>query len=247
MGDGLLILAGIVFLFIVWVWTGGPSRPISFAGPFITPITTTGDVQTGYGEDIGTPEVGTSGGSYWSLKSVLGSYENSAPGGSAPAGNRSTFSGRVTITSGISGPSLADEDREYVSLRNASGSGMVDISGWTITGKNGSAYIPRAAEIARYEGGGSLKDIVLESGGEAVIYTGKSPAGGDSYRETSCTRYLDTRRAYDDCVDDHRNDNYFLSDTWLIYLNRSRELWGNNHETITLLDSQGRVVDQYSY
>lgn len=46
--DGLFIITCIVFLFVAWVATGGPSRSISQSGPFITPVTRTGEESQGY-------------------------------------------------------------------------------------------------------------------------------------------------------------------------------------------------------
>ncbi len=50
MNDAFLLIFGLIFLFCVWVYTGGPTHPIAFAGPYITPITNVGQVQSGYGK-----------------------------------------------------------------------------------------------------------------------------------------------------------------------------------------------------
>jgi hypothetical protein len=46
--DGLFVIMCLVFIFIAWVATGGPSRQISTAGPFITPVTRSGEESQGY-------------------------------------------------------------------------------------------------------------------------------------------------------------------------------------------------------
>ena len=40
--DLFLFIGILVFLFVVWVASGGPHRPLSFAGPTIAPLPTTG-------------------------------------------------------------------------------------------------------------------------------------------------------------------------------------------------------------
>lgn len=46
--DALLVIACLVMIYVAWIVTGGPSRPISQAGPFITPITRPGEESQGY-------------------------------------------------------------------------------------------------------------------------------------------------------------------------------------------------------
>ena len=46
--DALLVIACLVMIYVAWIATGGPSRPISKAGPYITPITRTGERSQGY-------------------------------------------------------------------------------------------------------------------------------------------------------------------------------------------------------
>lgn len=38
----------LVFIFVAWVVTGGPNHPIAHEGPFITPVTRSGEEQQGY-------------------------------------------------------------------------------------------------------------------------------------------------------------------------------------------------------
>lgn len=46
--DALLVIACLVMIYVAWIVTGGPSRPISKAGPYITPITRSGEESQGY-------------------------------------------------------------------------------------------------------------------------------------------------------------------------------------------------------
>jgi hypothetical protein len=53
---GTFIIGFFAFFFLLWLIGGGPHKPISFAGPYITPITDPNSVQTGYGPKI-TPNI----------------------------------------------------------------------------------------------------------------------------------------------------------------------------------------------
>jgi hypothetical protein len=193
MGQAWAVIAIFVFVFILWVSTGGPTKPISFAGPYITPITDVGDVQGGYGEDI---DIGTdnksseSGSRIWSVKSVVGRFENRL-GSGANVGPVSPLADRVRIVSGAGGPSGSDTKSEYIVIRSTSES-AVDVTGWRIVSKKSGASvtIPQAERIAR---SGALANVVLNEGDEVVITTGGSPSGA-SFRENKCAGYLDNDR-----------------------------------------------------
>jgi hypothetical protein len=58
--DALFVIMCIVFLFVAWVATGGPSRPISTAGPFITPVSRPGEESQGYRIQIPTNPIDAS-------------------------------------------------------------------------------------------------------------------------------------------------------------------------------------------
>lgn len=46
--DAVLVLACLLMIYVAWVVTGGPTRPISTAGPYITPVTRPGEESQGY-------------------------------------------------------------------------------------------------------------------------------------------------------------------------------------------------------
>jgi hypothetical protein len=50
--EGAFFLVLLGFLFILWVYTGGSSKPISYSGLYITPITGLGQTQVGYGPKL---------------------------------------------------------------------------------------------------------------------------------------------------------------------------------------------------
>lgn len=163
MSDAWLIIAIFVFAFVLWVSTGGPTRPISFSGPFITPITDVGDVQEGYG---GSNEwyVDDSNASFWSTRTIFGRFEGVLDDDGDIGASQKTTS-RVSIVGGDSNPTASDVRRERIILRARGGT--ANISGWRLvsTRSEASATIPRSDEG---------DDIVLSSGEEAVITTGAS-------------------------------------------------------------------------
>ncbi|HEX8591602.1 MAG TPA: lamin tail domain-containing protein [Candidatus Paceibacterota bacterium] len=166
MSEAWFVVAIFLFAFVLWVSTGGPSRPISFSGPFITPITDVGDTQEAYG-DMGSWGVDDSSpnSSFWSTRTFFGRFEGTLNEdndiGAAPP------VGRVLIAEGASDPTESDVTREQITIR-AEG-GAVDITGWRLVSSRGDeAVIPRAANGMA---------ILLQAGDEAVVTTGSSSRG----------------------------------------------------------------------
>lgn len=62
-----------------------------------------------------------------------------------------------------------------------------------------------------------------------------------------CRSYLITHLNHNTCIDDHKSDSDFYKPEWRLFLKRSVELWKNQREIIELLDSEGKIVDTYSY
>lgn len=183
MSDAWFVIGIFLFAFILWVSTGGPTRPISFAGPYITPITDVDDTQSGYGDDINVNTGSRSG--LWSVRSVFGRFENSL-GDNEDPGVVSPAAGNVRIVSGAGGPGGTTAEREYVVLRAEADS--VDITGYRLLSSRSGANvaIPSGTTAPR---SGVASNIVLADGEEAVITTGNSPVGG-SFRENKCSGYL---------------------------------------------------------
>lgn len=184
MNDLILVIGGLVFLFILWVYTGGPNRPISFAGPYLTPITTTGDESEAYGTTDGFWE------SYRSMLRNTTSGEGTSGGSSWWGGSRE--SGMSVSLSG-GDPSATDPEEEYLIIQNNSSS-PVSITGWRLESeKSGaSATIGDGERIARESG---RSNIVLVAGEQAIVTTGDAPSRG-SFAETICTGYLDTANRF---------------------------------------------------
>lgn len=192
-GDGLFFLGIIAFFFILWYATGGPTRPISFAGPYITPITDIDTVQEGYGDP--NASFGDSiWGSITDIERTVANMQRDASDLRA-FGTASPLEGKVRI-SGTGGTSEEDPNQEYVTLYVA-GDSPIDITGWTLvsgaTGKQ--ATIPGAATLPRVGQVNQTGPVVLQPGDEAIVITGESPIGV-SFRENSCTGYLDERQDF---------------------------------------------------
>lgn len=161
--DLIFVLGIFALIFILWVYTGGPSRPISFAGPYLTPLTSPTDESEGYG------------GSWWGM----GNSDGVEYGPAQENGPVRLGSGNVSAT---------DEDEEYVTIYNDSDV-SVSITGWRLVSERSgaSAIIPTGERVARDSG---RADIVLFPGEEAIVVTGDSPTR-TSFAETRCAGYLD--------------------------------------------------------
>lgn len=193
-GDALFFLGILFFFFILWYASGGPTKPISFAGPYITPITDVGTVQQGY-NDTGALD---SGQSIWAdimnLEDGIASLQKNAYD-LRSFGEASPYRGQVTVSS-AAGASATDPDQEYVVIR-ASGTVPVTISGWRVVSgatKN-SARIPYGTELPRSNRVNDTLPIVLQPGDEAYITTGESPLGV-SFKENMCTGYLGKNQGF---------------------------------------------------
>jgi hypothetical protein len=160
--NAFLVAAGLILLFLIWVYTGGPSRPISFAGPYLTPLASPTDESEAYGST-----------SWWG-----GKPEETAYGPIATDGKIRLGGGNVEATK------VAEE---YLTLSNI-GDSPVNITGWRIVSERSgaSATIPRGEKVPSYS---DRADIVLEPGEEAIVTTGESPHRG-SFAENICTGYF---------------------------------------------------------
>lgn len=186
-GDLFFFLGILILFFVVWVASGGPSRPISFAGPYLNPITTTGTTAQPYGNpNAWTPVVSTI---------------SLSPGGVSASGytgpNASAASGKVTLSRNLSGVGATDPEEEYVILTAGYGGGSVSLAGWKLvnadSGEGGA--LPQGAEVPSSGRVNELAPLTLSSGEEAIVVTGRSPIGL-SFRENKCIGYLEDRQDF---------------------------------------------------
>lgn len=185
--DFILFVAIIAFIFILWLYTGGPTRPISFAGPYLSPVTTTGD-----GTDTYWPSFGQDN-STWN--NWDGGWNNGGDDDIAEI-DRSEYGASVRLSGGNA--SSEDVDEEYLMIY-ANTDQPVAITGWTLKSDRtgASVRIPSGVQVAR---SGSSGTIFLEDGMSARITTGSSPLGY-SFAETQCTGYLNARESFEPALD----------------------------------------------
>lgn len=203
--DAFLFLGIILFLFVLWVYSGGPMHPISFSGPYITPVTNVDTVQVGYGDSAN--DFNTHG-SFWGRFSGGG-------GSDVIESAQSPYVGKVFISSSYPGASSARD--ENITIRSDDVDD-VTVTGWRlIAAKEGTQVtIPDGSE-----GDSNRKKSIRLEPGETLIITTGTRSNSDQY---------------------YRYDN-----TWYAYLGKRSDIWRDKNDTITLLDADGKVVDQYSY
>lgn len=179
-GSDLLFFLGVILvIFAVWVGSGGPSRPISFAGPFLNPITAPGTTADPYGDP--------------NSFSPIGSNNNQElPGEASP------FRGQVTISRDITGPMNDDPHREYVSLRPSfTATAGVSLQGWRLESsetKKG-ALLPAAVTLPTSGRVNASEYITLRPGEEVLVTSGRSPTG-ISFKENMCTGYFEQHQDF---------------------------------------------------
>lgn len=194
--DVFFFLGVFLFIFVVWVATGGPDRPISFAGPYITPITDVGQTQQGYGTFNFLGSFSARPSSSQTIKNSIGDVTSQITQLQKQArkeqlfGTPSPYANEVRIQNGNLG--ATDPKQEYVQLSYASnGTEDIDITGWQIVSvKNGhTATIPKGTELFSLNGSNRLSDIVLHPGDDVIVGTGISPVDG-SFAENECSGYM---------------------------------------------------------
>lgn len=63
----------------------------------------------------------------------------------------------------------------------------------------------------------------------------------------SCQNFISTEINYNACVANSQDDPRFYSSIWRVYLNQNTEIWKEPHDSITLLDNDGKIVAITSY
>lgn len=99
----------------------------------------------------------------------------------------------------------------------------------------------------------SLTDQNLQRyGGDCIDYVRSIPqctfpTSIPASLSTACRIYVANTFSYNGCIDAMRNQRDFNLDTWRMYISSPRELWLNTHDSIRLLDENGRTVDSITY
>lgn len=192
--DIFLFVGILVFLFVVWVATGGPSRPLSFSGPSIAPTTGIGEssiTKGPSGTNAGVSPQQTAS-SLARAQTDIVSLEKSIVA-SARFGTPSPYKGMLTISHYTSALGNNDSDKEYASLYVSSRapSTGIDITGWRLYSEavGYSSRIPSGVNLYRSGDVNDTQDIVVYPGQTIILTTGESPIGY-SFRTNMCSGYL---------------------------------------------------------
>lgn len=198
--DAWFFVGIFAFIFLIWAATGGPTHPISFAGPFLSSPAPLGTgtyiglpkAPFGLGDsdvELGNPDTG-SGTTY-----NPGTGTTVTGGGSLAGvnfGPPSPYRGQVTLSHYITGAGSANPNNEYVTVSLASSANApVTLTGWTLESEasGNAATIPAGTEVPTSGSVQALEPITLKPGDKAVIDSGPSPIGG-SFRENECIGYF---------------------------------------------------------
>jgi hypothetical protein len=203
--DAWFFIGVFIFIFLIWVATGGPTHPLSFTGP-----------------QLAQPGV-LGGGTYLSLPRAplgIGSANVSLPGSSNGAGGSigsggsaepvptfvggslfgtpSPYRGLVSMNHAVSGASSLDPKNEYIEISVSANAGVpINISGWKLVSdaSGSAAAIPKGTEVPVSGTINAAEDIVLSPGMRAIVSSGQSPIGA-SFRENKCIGYFSTFQSF---------------------------------------------------
>ncbi len=207
--DAWFFVGVFVFIFLLWIATGGPTHPISFTGPALqAPQQLGGGTYLSFpralgigGSDVSLPGSSTGGGGY-----SASSNEPLPSLSGVDYGEPSPYRGIVSLSHGVSGAGSTDPRAESLQLSVVSGADVpVDISGWTLESEatGNAAVIPKGTETPTSGVVNAAQDIVLTPGMQAIIISGQSPIGA-SFRENKCIGYFGSFQKFspplaDDC------------------------------------------------
>ena len=204
MHDAWFFVGVFIFIFLIWVATGGPLHPIAFTGPTLPQPDVLGGgtylslprAPLGVGGSnvvlpgsSGGGSLGGSSGSYAPLSSSLKGVAFGLP---------SPYRGIVTMNHYVSGADADNPRDEYVTISVAQNAGLaIDITGWKlVSGATGDyGLIPRGTEIPVSGSVNTTLNIVLSPGDRATIISGQSPIGV-SFKENKCIGYLGSFQRY---------------------------------------------------
>jgi hypothetical protein len=203
MHDSWFFVGVFVFIFLIWIVTGGPLHPIAFSGPTLAEPQELGggtylelprSRHAVGGTEVLLPGSSQGGGSLGSDTTNSGKATGVALVGGTTFGEVSPYRNAVSLNHYVSGAGAADPKNEYLTLSISSSATVpVDISGWTLLSEStGSmAVIPKGTETPTSGTVNASQDIVLAAGDRALIISGQSPIGA-SFRENKCIGYFST-------------------------------------------------------
>lgn len=209
MHDAWFFVGIFVFIFLIWVATGGPLHQIAFTGPRLAQPGALGGgtylqlprAPMGIGSNnVSLPGSSDGGGSLPNNSSNSGSQDQTVPTftGGTPFGTPSPYRGLVTMGHYVSGAGAVDPKNEYIEISIAQDAKIpVDITGWRLVSdaSGRSISIPKGTEVPTSGVVNAAEDIVITPGNRAIIVTGGSPIGA-SFRENKCTGYFSSFQTF---------------------------------------------------
>lgn len=189
MQANFLLAAGIVlFIFLVWVSTGGPVRQLlSPPGAASFSISTSSSLRSG----SSTSPTRDADENRARVVAEVIDLQRSAVS-AARFGTPSPYRDQVMLSLGTAARDSHPDD-EYLYLSASSrNDNPIDITGWRIvSGATGRiAYIPQGVALPRSSSINAPSRIALTPGDRATVVMGESPVGM-SFKENMCTGYLD--------------------------------------------------------
>ena len=206
--DAWFFIGIFAFIFLIWAATGGPTHPLSFAGPFLAQ-----PAELGGGKYLSLPR------SPFSIGNSNTVLSNSNSGSSYNSNNTSNQSGQTLSGVAFGPPSVyegtlelshyvsgagGDPNDEYVEVSlSSSAQQPVTLSGFTIQSEatGNGATIPLGTEVPMSGTIQALQQVVLQPGDTAIITSGRSPIGA-SFRENKCIGYFSQFQTFSPSLND---------------------------------------------
>ena len=189
MQANFFLAAGIVlFIFLVWVSTGGPVRQL-LSPPSVASfsISTSSSFRSGSSTSPERDEDENRA----RIEAEVIDLQRSAVS-AARFGTPSPYRDQVTLSLGTAARDThPDEEYLYMSASSRN-DGPIDVTGWKIvSGATGRiASIPQGVLLPRSSSVNPSERIALSPGDRATVVMGESPVGM-SFKENMCTGYLD--------------------------------------------------------
>ena len=159
--------------FVIWLSTGGPSRPKSNSGFFIEP-----PAPLGGGDSYGTVEAGPDG---LVIKGV-GNQKSTAPSTVDTVTVTNPFTGNPSLVQGTAGIAKTINE-EYFSIQ-AGDAQKFRLTGLSVRSEKGKAVTLGGATKLLKFGVINQEDLLfLEKGGTAIVSSGRSPLESPSSKQ----------------------------------------------------------------
>ncbi len=190
-----------LFIFLIWIAVGGPTRGLSFKGPtlgFSSGTSTSLSGETSF--SLPTAPFGIGGshvvlpGSSSGASSISGAsgVGTPTPPSGVAYGTPSPYQDIVSMSHSVSGAGASNPINESIQIRVSPQTNVpVNVSGWTLESEatGAASIIPRGTEVPTSGIVNPAQDIVLLPGEQATVVSGYSPIG-TSFKENKCIGYF---------------------------------------------------------